>query len=73
MSSVAIATGYGLNDGGITVLLLAGWSFSLFYNFQSDSGAHSASYLMDTRGLSCRGVELTTQFHLVARLRMAER
>jgi hypothetical protein len=48
--------------------------FSLFWNVQTGSGAHPASYLMSTgdsfTGQSARGVILNTRIHLVSMLRM---
>jgi hypothetical protein len=50
-SSVGIALGYGLDDQGSMVRLLAGaGNFSLHHRVQNDSGAHPASYSMGTRG-----------------------
>jgi hypothetical protein len=50
-SSVGIALGYGLDDRGSRVRFSAGaGNFSLYHRIQNGSGAHSASYPMDTRG-----------------------
>jgi hypothetical protein len=50
-SSVSIALGYGLDDRGSRVRLLAGaGNFSLHHHVQNGSGAHPASYTMGTRG-----------------------
>jgi hypothetical protein len=50
-SSVGIALGYGLNDRGSRVRFSAGAGhFSLHHGIQNSSGAHPASYPMDTRG-----------------------
>jgi hypothetical protein len=51
--------------------------FPLVHNVQTDSGAHSASYRIDTRDDSPRGVKgcsvkINTHFHLVSRSRMVE-
>jgi hypothetical protein len=49
-SSVGIALGYGLDDWGSRVRLLAeAGNFSLHHRVQNGSGAHSASYPMDNR------------------------
>jgi hypothetical protein len=49
--SVGIALLYGLDDRGPRVRFLAGaGNFSLHYSVQNGSGAHPASYPMDTRG-----------------------
>jgi hypothetical protein len=54
-SSVGIATDYGLNDRMIGVRIPAGaGNFSLRLRVQTSSGAHPASYLMDTGTLSLR-------------------
>jgi hypothetical protein len=48
---VDIATDYGLDNQMIEVRILAGaGNFSFSHHVQTSSGAHSASYLMDTRG-----------------------
>jgi hypothetical protein len=50
-SSVGIALGYGPDDRGSMVRLPAGaGNFSLHHRVQNGSGAHTASYPMDTRG-----------------------
>jgi hypothetical protein len=43
-----IATGCGLDDQGVGVLVPLGSKFSLINVVQIGSGAHSSSYLMDT-------------------------
>jgi hypothetical protein len=49
--SVGIALGYGLDDRGSRVRFLVGaGNFSLHHRVQNGSGAHPASYPMDTRG-----------------------
>jgi hypothetical protein len=48
-SSVGIALGYGLDDGGSRVRFPAGaGNFSLHHRVQNGSGAHQASYPMGT-------------------------
>jgi hypothetical protein len=50
-NSVGIALGYGLDDRCSRVLFPAGaGNFSLHHRVQNGSGAHPASYPMDTRG-----------------------
>jgi hypothetical protein len=50
-SSVGIALGYGLDDRDARVRFPAGaGNFSLHHRIQNGSGAHPASYPMDTRG-----------------------
>jgi hypothetical protein len=50
-SSVGVALGYGLDDQGSRVRFPAGvGNFSLHYRVQNGSGAHPASYPMDTKG-----------------------
>jgi hypothetical protein len=50
-SSVGIATGYGLDDRMIWVRFPAGaGNFSLHHRVQTGTGAHPASYTMDTGG-----------------------
>jgi hypothetical protein len=50
-SSVGIALGYGLDDGGFRVRFPArAGNFFLHHRVQNGSGAHSASYPMGTRG-----------------------
>jgi hypothetical protein len=47
-NTVGIATGYGLDDrGSITV---GDWDFPLRHHVQTGSGAHPASYPVDTEG-----------------------
>jgi hypothetical protein len=45
-SAVGIAIGYELVDGGSEFESRQGEEFSLFYIFQTDSGAHPPSYAM---------------------------
>jgi hypothetical protein len=50
-SSVGIALGYGLDYRGFKVRILEGaGNFSLHHRVQNGSGAHPASYPMDTEG-----------------------
>jgi hypothetical protein len=50
-SSVGIALGYGLDDGGSGVRFPAGGgNFSVHHRVQNGSRAHTASYPMVTRG-----------------------
>jgi hypothetical protein len=50
-SSVSIALGYRLDDGGSRVRFPVGvGNFSLHHHVQNGSGAHPASYPMGTRG-----------------------
>jgi hypothetical protein len=50
-SSVGIALGYGLDDRGSRVRFPVGaGNFSHHHRVQNGSGAHPASYPMDTRG-----------------------
>jgi hypothetical protein len=50
-SSVCIKLGYGLDDWGSGVRLLAGaGNFSLHHRVQNGSGAHPASYPTGIRG-----------------------
>jgi hypothetical protein len=49
-SSVGIALGYGLDDRGSRVRFPAGAGNFSLRRVQNGSGAHSASYPMDTRG-----------------------
>jgi hypothetical protein len=50
-SSVGIALGYGVDDRGSRVRFPTGaGNFSLHHRVQKGSGAHPASYSMDTRG-----------------------
>jgi hypothetical protein len=55
-SSVGIALGYELDDRGCRVRFPeeAG-NFSLYHRVQDGSGAHKASYPMDTRSSFLRG------------------
>jgi hypothetical protein len=49
-SAVGIVLGYGLDDRGSRVRFPAGAEdYSLHYRVQNSSGAHPASYPMDTR------------------------
>jgi hypothetical protein len=55
-SSVGIALDYGLEDRGSRVRFPAeAGNFSLHHRVQNGSGAHPASYPMDTRGSFHRG------------------
>jgi hypothetical protein len=55
-SSVGIALGYGLDDGGSRFRFPAGAAnFSLHHRVQNGSGAHPASYPMGTRDESLGG------------------
>jgi hypothetical protein len=49
-SAICIATAYGLDDQGVGVWVPVGSEFSLLHNMQTGSGAHPASYPMDTWG-----------------------
>jgi hypothetical protein len=50
-SSVGIALGYGLDDGGSRVRFPAGaGNFSLHHRVQNGFGTHPSYYPMDTRG-----------------------
>jgi hypothetical protein len=49
-SSVSIALGYGLDDRDSRVRFPAGAGNFCLHRVQNGSGAHSASYPMDTRG-----------------------
>jgi hypothetical protein len=50
-SSVGIALGYGLDDGGSRVRFpTEAGNFSLHHRVQNGSGAHPASYPVGTRG-----------------------
>jgi hypothetical protein len=68
-----IAASYGPDNLGLESR--QGQIFFLLQNAQTGFGAHTASYFMGTgdfcRGLSGRGVKLTTRLHLVSRLRMS--
>jgi hypothetical protein len=49
-SSVGLELGYGMDDRGSRIRFQAGTgNFSLHHRVQNDSGAHPASYPMDTR------------------------
>jgi hypothetical protein len=49
--SCTIALGYGLDDRGYSLRFPAGaGNFSVHHRVQNGSGAHAASYPMDTRG-----------------------
>jgi hypothetical protein len=66
-SAVGIATGYGL---GVGLRVPLGSTLSRLLMLQTGSGVHPVLYPMGTgglcpRGLSGRGVKLTTQLHLV--------
>jgi hypothetical protein len=52
ISSVVIATGYGLEDGGVGVRVPVEQEFSLFHVVQTDPGVHPISYTMSTGGFS---------------------
>jgi hypothetical protein len=63
-SSVGIALGYGLDDQGSRVRFPSGaGNFFLLHRVQNGSGAHPASYPVDTRdsfpGVKRPGVKLT--------------
>jgi hypothetical protein len=49
-NAVGIATGNGLNNRGVGVRVLAVQDFYILHVIQTDSGAHQASYSMDTEG-----------------------
>jgi hypothetical protein len=49
-SSVGIATGYGLDDGGVGVRVPEGSRFSFLHVVQTGSGVHPTSYPMGTQG-----------------------
>jgi hypothetical protein len=56
VSSIGIATGYGLDDRGAGVRFPAGaGNFSLHHRVQTGSGAHPAFYPMGTGGCFPRG------------------
>jgi hypothetical protein len=70
-SSVGIATAYGVDDWMIGIRFSAGaGNFTLRHRVQTGSGAHPASYPMDTGlfpwGLSGRGVKLTIHLNLMS-------
>jgi hypothetical protein len=48
--------------------LLEKRDFYLLQNIKTSSGAHPASYSLDTRGKAARNIKLTTHLHLVLRL-----
>jgi hypothetical protein len=48
-SSVAIATGYGMKDGGVGVRVPIRQEFSLLHVVQTGSGVHTTYYTMGTR------------------------
>jgi hypothetical protein len=50
MKRAGIATGYGLNDQGIGVRDAVRQEFLVLHVVQTGSGAHPASYPMDTGG-----------------------
>jgi hypothetical protein len=71
-SSVGIATGYGLEDGGVGVRVPVVQEFLLLRAVQTGSGDHPTSYTMGTGGSflggkSGRGVKLTAHLQLVPR------
>jgi hypothetical protein len=49
-SSVGIATGYGLENGGVGDRVLVRQEFSLLHVVQTGSGVHTISYTMGTGG-----------------------
>jgi hypothetical protein len=49
-SSVGLATGYGLEDGGVGVRVPVRQEFLLLHVVQTGSGVHSTSYTLDTGG-----------------------
>jgi hypothetical protein len=53
-SAVGIVTVYGLDGRGLGFRIPLGTYFSPFHVVQTGSGAHTASYLMDTGALSSR-------------------
>jgi hypothetical protein len=56
-SSVGIATGYGLEDGGVGVRVPAWQECSLLHVVQTGSGVHPTSYTMGTGGGLSSGVK----------------
>jgi hypothetical protein len=54
-SSVGIATGYRLEDGGVKVQVPVRQEFSLLHAVQTGSGVHPTSYTMGTGGSFLRG------------------
>jgi hypothetical protein len=76
-SSVGIATGYGLDRRGSILDSGKRFLFSLLHSFQTDSGAHPASYSMRMGGSFPRVkrpgvVKLTTDLHRVPTSRIVE-
>jgi hypothetical protein len=60
-SSVSTALCYGLDDRGSRVRFLVGaGNISLQHHVQNGSGAHTASYPMDTRGSFPGGIAVGT-------------
>jgi hypothetical protein len=57
-SVVGIATGYGLDDQGVTFRAPVGSKFSFLHVVQIDSGAHPAPHPMGT-GSSFSGCKVT--------------
>jgi hypothetical protein len=53
-SSVGIATGYGLEDGGVGVRNQVKQEFLLLHVVQTGSGVHRTSYTMGTAGYFLR-------------------
>jgi hypothetical protein len=53
--SVGIATGYGLEDGGVGVRVPVRQEFLRFHFLQTGSGVHPTSYTMGTRGFFLGG------------------
>jgi hypothetical protein len=51
-NSVSIATGYGLEDGGLEVRVPVGQKFSFVHVAQTGSGVHPPFYTMGTGDLS---------------------
>jgi hypothetical protein len=50
-SSTGIVLGYELDDQGPRIRFPGwAWNFSLHHHFQNGTGAHPASYQVDTRG-----------------------
>jgi hypothetical protein len=73
-SSVGIAIGYGLENGGVGVPVPVVQEFSLLHVFQIGSGVHPTSYTIDTGssflgGKAAGGVKLTTHLQLLPRSR----
>jgi hypothetical protein len=65
---VGIATGYELDTERSEFESRYSQEFSLLHVFQTGSGAHPASYPIDT-GCKATGVKLTTQLKLVQKSR----